>query len=472
MLTPFFREFASLWCLDICWLHSRGDRLETWGETLDFDPKDCLAIEKTTKLAPDLFATPVSVDDDRACLVVGFHRTHLRPKRVFPRFTEILSELIQCVLDHRLEHATKEAVESTVSTIARVLSIHHNPGHLLSFLAEHLRQELKADLLQIQMNEEPDSHGLTVTVSDDPRLEALARPLPSHPEINAHIKTGTHGCFEDYFSLADPDGDPIPIAQTIVWPLKNGEEAQGFLLLLRLREAASFSHHERELLTQLGSHLVAIYSTARVEADRENQFIRFHTDYHQLKEAHESMMMDLRDLEHQWDQQRHLNQKLTQVFQIIEVVRLFPRDFQFIAKTLDLLKSFAQADTSILCFNDIAHMLNIYQHKDRPVQALMFSELDSGIYHDMMHTTQALVWDGKGARPFHLPSGHPRVRDCVCIPIQRDDHHVGSLMVANHGPGTYRDGIVRGLEKLTSFLSPDLETAFEASRERLESMAR
>lgn len=451
-------NLSTLWDLDVVCLNAQSDIDLVFGagETLAEQVEAWSLGPHLEKVAKDVFGSTFQTESDGAKrFLVGFSRSKLKPKRDHVQVAQACLDAVKCVL------VTASLSKTAMEFTQRVLLSHNNPEKLMGIVLNHYVQRFEADYGVLAVNE-PGIQAIRVVhgIQEDRRF--AFQDLASHPAINAQIKTMTNHVFREGFPVDLGGGEEIKLGQLSVGVLTDMNRPVGHMLLGYDQAMTAMGDYERQL-ERACREIISLYGMSRLHEAREHQFFQVSEELAQFKETRDVEEMDFRDLEYRWQELMGAHRRLTQIFRIIERLRDCPKDMTYMTHLLEYLKALCGAATATLCFVRDHGLYLIYSHHERPVQTMFFSELDGGIYHDMVDRDSPVFWDGEQQRPFFLPSGHPRVRNCACLPLRLDGQVVGSAMVANQVDRELMPADIPGLEKLISFLSPDVWQAFDAS---------
>jgi len=403
------------------------------------------------KLDRDLYMTDVS---SGYRLLLDFERSKLRPKRLFGDLTQACGQIIELGASGPDEAPLELA---SLDLVSKSLMVHKVPDLLLHMIASFLRNHFDHTGVALYLDgPEP----MFLFSGRDDSFKASFRHLRAHPELETEFEGDQTVLIDREFKLKNDEGAIMELHQLMLGPLRDEDQTVGHFLI-GAEEDRNFNQDDLAWLELTSQKIVGLYKTACLERDRESQSVNLGSELVRLNEVNELLELDFRDLEQRWHGLMIAHEKLKQVIQILDVIKDLPRDESFIRKMIAMIKSFTRTGTVAICFAEIDGMHLLYQHMERPIEMLDFSELDAGIYHTMMDRETPFRWKGHEARSFYLPSGHPRVRNCVCIPMIVNGRVTGSVMVANAIDLGIGEGEVKGLERLIQFIGNDLRASFD-----------
>lgn len=436
-IQPIFQDFVRLWSIAIRMKLDETPVAQVGSVAAELSASQ----EGCHKIGPDLFALKESLQNGMVLeLICDFSRSNLKPKR---DFAHIVSLIRKCVC-LQLEGQTPDLL--SVLHRFRLLSAQ---DQVFPFLLALVSDQYGADFAYIRIKK---AHKEAVTGVYS-ASESDARPfqqLVENKEIDLMIKGQV-----PQLVVADKNG--LKVKNLLVCGVSEQDTFAG-LVLGSTHE--KWNHPEELHISQSLKFMVAIYHALQFGLEREKQFILAVNENQQVKQHNMEMQLDLADLETRYRRLQSMHDRLGQTLQIWQMMHLYPKGKSFIEKMLSSMRHFLRANTATLCFPDLMGMHLVSKNGDDGMEMLFFSELEGGLYYDLVFKREPVLWDGLDKRQFYLPSGHPRVRNCVCTPVIKEDRVTLVAMVANRQDDPFEYEDLAALGHLINLLQDDLLASF------------
>lgn len=319
----------------------------------------------------------------------------------------------------------------------------NNPQQLLSIVFVKLRQLLNIDLFcllwPITRNGVPEwEHaGLgekTIRLSLLEKLDekrSQKEPSPFSP----------HTSFYDFaFSNAETPYTVIPCKQLLpkassikhlhYIQLNEEEKPFGYLFLGTEKSNNALSGNKTQW-RKLGKRLLNIVKASIFDSQREERFLQVSIAYSQLLDDYAEMGEAHRALEKEIQRFSPMEGMMNSAFHLIKKLRDMKPGHAYMSDFFYAIKKMTTCELACFAFLNEGSFQLIYQNEESDIVKLEFSELDGGIYHDVIFSDIPHYWDGVLPREFLLPSGHPNISDSLFIPVRDIDDNEGVFMLAN-----------------------------------------
>ena len=406
-------------------------------------------LSEAIKTGPDRYAVEVKGPNYHWVYEVNASHSTLRPKSAI---ISLLSHSVlwtQAIMNGSEPQSKAEPLQG-FGLISHTLLVSKNMQGLINLMAQFIKSSLNLDLVFVRI--EPSDRGpIEACTGDDWRSDAF-RDWLQDDQVKGLIARARS--MRERGVSVQVNSDFASVVH--IGYLADGPREIGFFALAGSGERPYDLAVEENISTQIA----AVYDKARLEDKREARFMSMTHENDQMRQTNDAMMMDLHDLERKWLDIQQVQERHENLFRMLDLLRHLPRDQAYLAKILDFVRSLAGSNTATLCFSEIDGMYAIYLMKDRSLRSLAFSELDGGLYHDVLHSGQHYHWDGKNPRDFDVPSGHPRVRSCLAVPFDWEDFR-GVIMAANLEGSVHADGVADSITKLIAMAQTDITLAYE-----------
>ena len=360
------------------------------------------------------------------------------------QLAEHLRQSVAWEAAHGLERANQFCL-----TLFNCLLHQNNSKQLLSFIFSKFAGLLPFDAFGLiwldPTTEKVDwcSHGAVDSWSDS--LESLGTSLiqeigPVQKIALAKLKSGVA-----VFSLKA--WQPNSSTDLLCLPLLDEDRLLGFVLLGQDITAGqdiefnSPSSEEQPEWHQLAKTLTRLLKSSIYDSQRESRFLEIGDAYTQLLEDYSELKSSSQLLETRVDDLRIGNGHVTQVFRYLK-----SRSLQVDPEAM--LNAFFRLARSVSSFELVGIALPVegridlfWSSEDEMLSTMAFSEMEGGVYHDLLFTREPLYWDGSWPRKFLLPSGHPMVHNSFFIPFETTQGQDAILMLANHLSGLLHGGV-------------------------------
>ncbi len=410
--------------------------------------------KSVTKLASHLYVMDVTSAEIEWRCVVNVASSRLRPKLLIPALMDSVAEMVAALLQPSSTDKPDSDVKD-LQLISHTLLVSKNMQGLINLVAQFIKTSLGLDAVYLRL-EPSDRDPIATCVGEhcqslsewiaDDQVQGLIGRMRSMRERGLSVE------------IANGFAPLIHLSY-----VADGPREIGFFALA----ANSGSRFSAEIEESLSSEIAAIYDKARLEDKREARVMSLSSELTHERESNRALTQDLKLIKSQWAESKNVMERYQRLFRLFDALRTVPCDEHYLDKFLEFVRNLTAGNTATICFSEIQGMNLVYVQKDKRLGSLAFSELDGGLYHDLLFSGEPLYWDGCGVRSFELPSGHPRVRNCIAVPFDWGELR-GVVLAANLSDVTQGKGLMDSLQKVIAMSQTDVRLAYLSRTSELD----
>jgi len=440
-IQPLFQDLGRIWGL--------GLRLclkdEVIAQVGHIAPEWISSQPGLNRIGADLYSSKgQSAGGDALELICDFSQSSLRPKRDHLEVVAFLRKVAEALISR---DGQAPALFETLERFRLVASPRAAADFLLTLLVQQFQAERGFLRFKKAHREAVSAHSCPLGAGEgDERFHALVE----RREMDQILK----GQVPQLLELDEPE---FAGSQFLLCGLNEHDVFACVVLAVR---GERWTSGDPANLKSLLRQAVSLYNSLLLTHGRESQFLESERKARHMEETAMELQLDLAELEARFTRLQTMNDRLTQTLQIWNMMQIYPKGRPYLEKMLVTLRHFLHANTAALCFPDLFGMHLLIKHDEEPTELLSFSELDGGLYYEMGFQREATLWDGDSARHFFLPSGHPRIRNCLCLPLYHEDRLALVVLLGNRVGAPFVAEDAAALAHLLHLLQEDLHLSF------------